>query len=375
MNDSILKTPKPHYDTLDGLRGVAALMVVAFHVFECYATDAYDQWLNHAYLAVDFFFMLSGFIMGHAYDDCWGRGMTFFGFMKRRVFRLHPMVVFGSLLGAALFYWGASPAFPAIASVPLWKLLLFTLLSILIIPTPKSADIRGNYPETYNLDGPIWSLSWEYVGNVLYALFVRRMSKAWLTILVLAAAYATLWLALTQGDVCGGWCLDGKHIGIGLTRLCFPFFGGLLLYRTGWTLKVPRALLWCSVGLVGLFAVPRIGSPETVELNGLFEAAVIFAVFPLVVAAGAGDVREAGGTPSRLCRWLGDISYPVYLVNYPVCYVLKGWVSRMRQTDADFGVGDAWVLTTAVFVGIVVLADVVSRIYDIPVRRWLRKRL
>ncbi|MDR1332384.1 MAG: acyltransferase, partial [Tannerella sp.] len=95
---------KPHYEILDGLRGVAAIMVLAFHVLEVYATNSpFEQLLNHAYLAVDFFFVLSGFVVGYAYDDRWGKGgMSVGNFLKRRVFRLHPMVIFGTLLGVVL---------------------------------------------------------------------------------------------------------------------------------------------------------------------------------------------------------------------------------------------------------------------------------
>ena len=96
---------KPHYDILDGLRGVAALTVVCFHLFEAYATSHLDQRINHGYLAVDFFFILSGFVIGYAYDDRWrkddGRRTSSSG----RLIRLHPMVVIGALIGAVMFYF------------------------------------------------------------------------------------------------------------------------------------------------------------------------------------------------------------------------------------------------------------------------------
>ena len=92
---------KPHYEILDGLRGVAAVMVVIFHLFEAHAGGSHlTQIINHGYLAVDFFFMLSGFVIGYAYDDRWNR-MTVGTFFKRRIIRLHPMVIMGSIVGAA----------------------------------------------------------------------------------------------------------------------------------------------------------------------------------------------------------------------------------------------------------------------------------
>lgn len=66
---TVLPNSKPHYPILDGLRGVAALVVVAFHIFEANATSHLDQRIKHGYLAVDFFFLISGFVIGYAYDD------------------------------------------------------------------------------------------------------------------------------------------------------------------------------------------------------------------------------------------------------------------------------------------------------------------
>ena len=109
---------KPRYEILDGLRGVAALMVVIFHLFETYSKGPASQIVNHGYLAVDFFFVLSGFVVGYAYDDRWDR-MTTWGFFKRRLTRLHPMVIAGTTVGAALFFF-SGPAFPMTQEVEAW---------------------------------------------------------------------------------------------------------------------------------------------------------------------------------------------------------------------------------------------------------------
>ena len=97
---------KPHYDLLDGLRGVAALLVVWYHVYEGYAFAGGTsiETINHGYLAVDFFFILSGFVIGYAYDDRWGKTLTVKNFFKRRLVRLHPMVVLGAVLGGNYFF-------------------------------------------------------------------------------------------------------------------------------------------------------------------------------------------------------------------------------------------------------------------------------
>jgi peptidoglycan/LPS O-acetylase OafA/YrhL len=364
------QTARPHYEILDGLRGVAAIMVLGFHVLEAYyvtsPTGRFDQLLNHAYLAVDFFFVLSGFVIGYAYDGRWG-GMTVRSFLRRRIFRLHPMVVFGTLLGVVLFYFGASEVFPLISGTPLWKVLLYALLGMLLLPTPPSVDIRG-WQEMYTLDAPAWTLAFEYFANVLYALFVRKFSKTALIILVTLAACATLHLTLTQGDVIGGWTLEAQHIRIGLTRLMYPFFAGLLLYRLGGRICIRHAFAWCSLLLVAVLVVPRIGGPGLLWANGAYEAFIILAVFPLVVAMGAGG-QVKGRFTSRLCRLLGDLSYPVYLVNYPLCYLHTAWMSDKKCTLAEAG----WV-PYAVFVAVLVLSYAAMRWYDIPVRKWLTTR-
>ena len=144
---------KSHYEILDGLRGVAALMVVIFHIMETFSDEnVFKQKVNHGYMAVDFFFLLSGFVIAYAYDDRWPR-MTQWEFYKRRLIRLQPMVIVGNIIGAALFYFQKSPAFPLIAGTPVWKMLLVMLVGFTLIPLLPSMDIRG-WGEMHPLDGP-----------------------------------------------------------------------------------------------------------------------------------------------------------------------------------------------------------------------------
>ena len=120
---------KPRYAILDGLRGVAALVVILFHGFETYIPFFGTQHINHGYLAVDFFFVLSGFVIGYAYDDRWDR-MSTWSFFKRRLIRLHPMVVAGTLFGACLFFFGESDYFSLIGGTEPWKFFLCIVLGL-----------------------------------------------------------------------------------------------------------------------------------------------------------------------------------------------------------------------------------------------------
>ncbi len=238
---------KPRYEILDGLRGVAAIIVVIFHLFETYSRGPRFQIVNHGYLAVDFFFLLSGFVVGYAYDDRWDR-MTVGGFFKRRLVRLHPMLVMGTLIGALLFYAGASPMFEPIMQTPWWKLLLITLLCCALLPALPSWDIRGWY-EMNPLNGASWSLVFEYIANILYALVIRHFSKIVLAVFVLVSAVFTIDLSFNLNlfglvgpghapyTVIGGWSVTPEQLYIGMTRLLFPFFAGLLMSRMNWVLK------------------------------------------------------------------------------------------------------------------------------------------
>jgi peptidoglycan/LPS O-acetylase OafA/YrhL len=186
---------KSHYVVLDGLRGIAALMVVMFHTFEAYAdNDSTRQIINHGYLAVDFFFLLSGFVIAYAYDDQWGE-MTQWQFYRRRLIRLQPMVVLGSVIGAALFYVQAGALFPKIAGTPVWEMLLVMLLGCTMLPLPKPLDIRG-WDEIHPLNGPAWSLFFEYIANIAYALILRKLSNRVLAVLMILAAGLLLDVAL-----------------------------------------------------------------------------------------------------------------------------------------------------------------------------------
>ena len=167
LSTATLPNTKPHYHILDGLRGVAAIMVVWFHIFEAYATSHLDQNINHGYLAVDFFFILSGFVIGYAYDDRWGK-MGIKEFIKRRVIRLHPMVVMGAVIGGIMFYFQGCSVWD-VSTVTVLALFIATFINALLIPATPGTEVRG-LGEMYPLNGPSWSLFFEYIGNVLYAL-------------------------------------------------------------------------------------------------------------------------------------------------------------------------------------------------------------
>ncbi|APU98077.1 acyltransferase [Sphingobacterium siyangense] len=358
---------KPHYAVLDGLRGVAAITVVCFHIFEAFATSHLDQRINHGYLAVDFFFMLSGFVVGYAYDDRW-KTMTTKEFIKRRIIRLHPMVVMGAIIGAVMFYFQGCSVWD-VTKVTFSSLAIATLLNALLIPAIPGHEVRG-LGEMFPLNGPSWSLFFEYIGNILYALVIRRFSTKALAGLVILfgiglAAFAILG---PLGDICAGFSLTGTEFTAGSLRLLFSFTAGLFLSRIFKSLKIKGAFWICSLILVPLLAMPRIGGAEHLWMNGLYDTLCCVVVFPLLVVLGASGKGESGIT-SWLCKFLGDISYPLYMVHYPFIYLYYAWVKNENLSFEESLPGAA-----AVVIGSIVLAYGCLKLYDIPVRRYLSKR-
>ena len=380
---------KPRYEILDGLRGVAALMVIVFHCFETYIPRVGTQIINHGYLAVDFFFLLSGFVIGYAYDDRWNT-MTVWGFFKRRLVRLHPMVVAGTITGAALFFFAAGSYFPMIMQVEAWKFVLCIVLGLLMIPCPTGLDIRG-WGETNPLNGPNWSLTFEYIGNILYALVLRRLPTAIIALLSLGSIFFTLDLTLgwdvfqllprgPQYTVIGGWSITPDQMYIGFVRLGYPFLCGLLISRilsarvtktnpSGSMLGMRGGFWWASLLLVAIFSMPVIGG-HTGFADGLYQAFSIVVLFPIVVLIGAGS-KTTDKRSGDWCEFLGAISYPLYITHYPLMYMQMAWVERHSNAPLWIHIS----LNVGVVLVSVFIAWAFLKLYDEPVRGWLKQKV
>ena len=375
---------KPHYELLDGLRGAAALMVVWYHVFEgfAFAQGTGIETFNHGHLGVDFFFMLSGFVISYAYDDRWqgneGKRLTLRNFFKRRLIRLHPMIIIGALIGVDTFIMQGHVKWDG-SETPLSWIMVALFMGMLLIPAYPGAgyDVRGN-GEMYSLNGPSWSLFFEYLGNVMYALFIRRLSTKALACLTALTGLAWAWFGITNVsgyDMLGvGWTLDGVNFLGGLLRMTFPFTLGMLLARNFRPVKVP-GIFWISIAILfGLFSVPYISSEgrawaEGWSLNSLYELMCIVLVFPLIVWLGASG-SMSGNISSRVCKFLGDLSYPLYIVHYPVMYLFYAWLIENKL----YSLGETWQVVLLVFSVNITLAFACLKLWDEPVRRWLTKR-
>ena len=280
------------------------------------------------------------------------------------------MIIMGMIIGAIGFYFSASPiVFPKISGTPVWEMLLVMFIGFTLLPVPLSMDIRG-WTEMHPLNGPAWSLFFEYIANILYALFIRKFSNKALAVLVFLSGCALVHLAVTSpnGDVIGGWALDPTQIRVGLTRLFYPFFAGLLLSRMVKPGKIKNAFLWSSLLIIVVLSIPRIGGSENLWMNGLYDSLMIIFIFPLIVYIGASG-RVTGTVASKVSRFLGDISYPIYIIHYPLIYIFTAWV-----VDNKVPMADAWLQALVVLVSSIAIAYGSLKLYDVPVRKWLAKK-
>ena len=365
---------KPHYELLDGLRGVAALLVIWYHFFEGFATSGVDQKFNHGYLAVDFFFVLSGFVIGYAYDDRWKKGMKKGGFMLRRLIRLQPMVVVAVCLGLIAYiiqgceHWDHSKS-------PVWAIVVSFILGLFMLPVlPQSElDVRGN-GEMFPLVGPSWSLFFEYLGSILYAVWLHSLTRRALRIVVFVCGIGLAIVSLSNMSgaysIGVGWSLAELGFFGGLMRLGFSFGIGLLMSRDFKPKKIRGAFWISTLAITIMMVMPYVsfnGQPSI--LNGIYDLFCTFIVFPLVVFIGAsGNTTDKYST--KVCNFLGDLSYPIYIIHYPAMYLFYAWVWKNEYTF-----GEVWPVTVIIFILLIPLAYFFVKCYDEPVRKWLTQKL
>lgn len=350
---SVILQTKRHFEILDGLRGIAALAVVIFHFMEWAYTDYSKNFIGHGFLAVDFFFCLSGFVIGYAYDDRITK-MGVLEFFKSRLIRLHPLVIAGSVLGLLAFLFDPFGGHPELYSVS--KTVLAFFCSILLIPFPVIADRGFNL---FSFNAPSWSLFWEYAANVVYAWGLFKVSQRHLLLLTLLSASGICLVSYRSGNLLGGW--SGPTFWDGGARISYSFLAGLLVFRSNWIIKSKLGFISLALLLFLAFIMPFS------KWNWLCEPLMVLFYFPLIIALGAGatlapDLR-------KICVFFGKISYPLYMTHYSVLWMFGNYYATHKPGTVQ--------LTAIIITGLILLvgaAYLVMMIYDIPVRKYLSNK-
>lgn len=344
---------KQHFQVLDGLRGTAALSVVVFHYMEWIYPDFTKNFIGHGFLAVDFFFCLSGFVIAYAYDSRLPQ-MGLRAFFTSRLIRLHPLVIAGTVIG--LIGLLADPFAGQTGTYSKAFLALIFVCSLLLIPLPVMEDRAFNL---FGLNAPSWSLFWEYIANILYAFILARLSRRVLQLLLVPAAAGIIWVCYRAGNLLGGW--NGVTFADGGIRMAYSFLAGLVIFRSGWIIRNKLGFLGLSLMLVAAFMTSGLYT------NRLVEPVIVLFYFPLLVALGAGSVVT--DVMRKVCVFMGKISYPLYMTHYAGIW----WFGNYYMTHNPSREHLPWIIGAGTM-AMVVFAWLVMVLYDLPIRNFLSRK-
>jgi len=341
-----------HYPALDGLRGVAALAVVAYHV-TLYFQLSYVP--AHAYLAVDFFFMLSGYVIAYAYDGRLSRSMSVPRFLQVRLIRLYPLAILG-VCGGTIALLVRSRLDPALHA---GAVLQAALANAFMLPSTALLKIR---PLAFPTDSPLWSLAFEIWVNLLYALLFGILTRLVLTIILTVGAVLLVWAAIGHGGLNVGF--DFTDLYLGGIRVVFPFVAGVLLQRVvinrfgrSMTTKLAHAALF---PLILVLAGPHFG-------GGIYDAVAVIICFPAILCLAT--LAPAAALLDRTWSALGALSYPLYVLHFPMVVVASTLAHQHHLQGAML-----YTAAIGTFAAAVAVSIVAYNIYDVPFRRALTKR-
>ena len=337
------------FEALDGLRGLAALTVVWFHGSHYFKSNYIPE---HAYLAVDFFFCLSGFVVSHAYDNRLDAKMSTVDFFIKRLIRLYPMIIVGVVLGGLAL---TSQAL-ALKKMTAEEVAVLTLSAFLLIPAGFVYNLQA-----FPANNPIWSLFFEFFANGFYVLEKKtlKLGKLLFSIALLLSFMGLLFVALMQGGVESVGFGDPVSFLGGFARVTFPFFAGVFLHRFGLYKAFPQVnpvLPFTALMIVLLCPLPLD--------RRIYDLVAIAVALPVIVglAANSSDHKHAIATSI----FLGELSYPIYLIHQPIFRIAAGGLSKFSATLLP---RDLCILLVTLLCVALSLATLVF--IDRPARRWL----
>jgi peptidoglycan/LPS O-acetylase OafA/YrhL len=350
--------PRKVFSALDGLRGVAAIAILLRHLPDAIFTKL----LPGSYLAVDLFFVLSGFVLAHSYLSKLKTSISAAQFMVARIIRLYPLYCLSTFLSLA-FFLSSTQMFKQnrIGFGIDWVGLTVSVASaLLFLPTPEkwSGDSRA-----FPFDFPAWSLFFELVINLSLATAAKRITTRGMYCILVPGIALLGFTSVYWHGLDAGWQLVSFWGGAG--RVIYSFYAGVAAYLC-WTrgafsavkISVPTAM----VLMLLIFAL------EPDHLRSLYDFSAVSLFFPWLVLAASRS--EVSSTQQVICKYLGSVSYAIYVMQASIIV----WVSQIvfittgHIIDSYGIVGDA--LCIVIIVGAAYLLDLA---YDPIARTWLRK--
>jgi len=341
---------KQHFIFLDGMRGMAAIIVLVFHICQHHEVAA----PRFAQLAVDFFFLLSGFVVAYAYEQRLLNGMGIRRFIAVRLIRLYPMILVGMTMGLAI----TAARILIVHDITWLQFLSVAVSSLLVLPSFALPQYLTAYPANMAM----WSLTFEILANIVYVLVIRKLSDGILIATILLSAVAMVVINYFEGTMLFG---GAKYLFIGgLPRIGFSFSAGILLFRH-WK---PARHSWGNAAAYGI-AVPFCAVLLIIsDVSGWADILLILFVLPLVLWA-ASAVKPQGITAAA-CVWLGELSYPLYAIHDPI---LRAF--RTIRLKSAFVQNHAIGFLIAEVLLSVAIALLMLKFYDKPVRKWLSGKI
>lgn len=311
-----------HFPLLDAGRGVAALAVVAHHV----GNEAGVAIAKHGHLAVDYFLMLSGFVVAMSYEGRLRDGMGFRDFLGVRAKRLYPMIFLGAVLATAAFALAPNPDIR-----PGWVMLQFLLL-------PAVAGWV-----LFPLNAPMWSLFYESVANVAHGSGLAFVPTRAIAVAVVVLGVMAATIVGARGDY--NWGFRPEDAGVALVRVFAAYLAGVLIWRLHSEGRLPtiRVPGFVPMALVLAPLLAPAGTPAVAVT-----LAALFLFFPAsILCSLVGRER-----PGSVAAWLGGISYPLYAIHMPILIAyhhsglplgLAGWIGAGLVSVAAAWGAERWI--------------------------------
>lgn len=336
-----MKAIQNRFDVLDGLRGFAALMVLLHHIESGYKPEV--RIFYNGFLAVDLFFMLSGFVIAHSYNRRLEDGMFFLTFLKIRLIRLIPLAALGTLCGALAqfgFTWS-------------WNDIVVFFKQLFFIPDHTTSNI-------YPLNAIQWTLFFELLINIFYALCFSRLNNKNLTLILILSSLSMIFTGFYYGSIGVGW--GYSNLWGGFARVFFGFFVGIAIYRLSINvsfidkLKMPSWMVIIGYIVLSLFFSLCIKNTWKVDLLFCF-----FLLPSIVLFSAQATSNEHWKT---IMYWAGALSYPVYALQGPIRHIL------IDQFELNAPNLSTYLIT--IFV-VIVASYLALRFFDEPVRTYLKQ--
>lgn len=332
---------RPQLEALNGLRGIAAIAVVFFHA----SSAVKMNFAPSGYLAVDFFFVLSGFVIGRAYEQRLRDGLRLGAFMQKRAVRFYPLYLLGTVLGLAVLT--ANAVFSPPAPLTWQQLAGSTLFMLAYLPSPVT-------PGLFPLNVPAWSLFFELAVNALFAVILWRLSSRMLGALAAFVFTILALLVFDAGGAAGG--AEWDTFCTGLARTVLSFVVGMLLARFNHpTILGARTAAALSIALAALLCLPI-----PTNLRPLYDLAFIAIASPAIIyVAGRVGVTRL----DRVLGRLGLISFPIYAIHYP-------FTDLLRPLSRHF---DGGLLVMGSLAGLLIVSNAIGK-YDLALQKWVNLR-